>query len=102
MILSALSDSLDGRIKLCYVFGKDIFLTYTFAEELKNKKFCEFYDMCVSTMPIHNEINTIGLTVISGNPITDVKRHHVFGHPRIESHQKYANLVIEKLEQMFK
>jgi hypothetical protein len=101
MILSTLSDRLDGRIKLCYVFGKDTFLPYTFSEELKTKNFSEFVDLCASMLPSNNEINTTGLTVISGNPITNVKNHHVFGHPRIESHQKYANLVIEKLEQMY-
>ena len=101
MVLSALSDRLNGRLKLCYVFGKDSFMPYTFAEEKKDKKFSEFYDMCVSMLPPHHEINTTGLTLLSGSPITDAENHHVFGHPRIEYHRQYANLVIEKLEQMY-
>jgi hypothetical protein len=101
MVLSALSDRLDGRLKLCYVFGKDTFVSYTFKEEMKNKKFSEFYDMCVSMLPTHNEINPTALTVLSGSPITDSENHHVFGHPRIKYHEQYANLVIEKLEQMY-
>jgi hypothetical protein len=101
MVLSALSDRLGGRLKLCYVFGKDTFVSYTFSEELKKKNFSKFFDMCVSTMPTHNEINPTALTVLSGSPTTDVENHHVFGHPRIEYHEQYANLVIEKLEQMY-
>ena len=101
MILSTLSDRLNGRLKLCYVFGKDTFMSYTFVEEMKDKKFSEFYDMCVSMLPPHHEINTIGLTLLSGDCNTDTENHHVFGHPRIEYHEQYANLVIEKLEQMY-
>ena len=101
MLLSALSDRLDGRIKLCYVFGKDTFLGHLFEREIKDKIFSEFYDMCVSMLPTHNDINPTSLTTLSGNPITDFENHHVFGHPRIEFHEQYANLVIEKLEQMY-
>ena len=101
MLLSALSDSLDGRIKLCYVFGKDTFLAHTFSEELKTKKFSDFVDFCSSMLSLHHDINPTSLTTLSGNPFIDVENHHVFGHPRIEYHEQYANLVIEKLEQMY-
>jgi hypothetical protein len=103
MFLSALSDRLDGKIKLCYIFGKDTYQKWTFAEEMKDKKFSKFVDFCVSMSPLNNDINPTALTEISGNPETDKKftKHHAFGHPRIEIHQQYADLVIEKLEQMY-
>lgn len=101
MILNALSDRLDGRLKLCYVFGKYAFVSYMFSEEMKQKNFSDFFDLCVSILPTHNDINVMGLTELSGGSVPGGKNHHVFGHPRIEYHEKYANLVIEKLEQMY-
>lgn len=100
MILSNLSERLDGRIKLCYVFGKDTFLHH-FPKEMKDKKFSEFYNFCVSMVPTCNDIDPTPLVKLPGGSPRNFSSHHVFGHPRIEYHEQYANLVIEKLEQMY-
>lgn len=103
VFLSQLSDRLNGQIKLCYIFGKNQFLKHVYASEMKDMNFSKFYDFCASMSLSNNDINPTSFTEISGNPKTDkkFKNHHVFGHPKVEIHEQYANLVIKKLEQLY-
>lgn len=98
--LSNLSDRLNGRIKLCYTFGNPDYLRHFFLEELKTSNFRKFFDFSVKVCPTHNFItDNYALTSLAGR--RDDSRYHVFGHPRVQFHEKFANILIERMEEMY-
>jgi hypothetical protein len=98
--LSNLSDRLNGQIKLSYAFGAPAYLKHFFKEELKDKKFSEFYDFCVSMCPQHNFIGS-QYSISELASYRDDSKHHVFGHPRVQFHEHFANILIKDLEEMY-
>jgi hypothetical protein len=98
--LSDLSDRLNGQIKLCYAFGAPQYTKHFFKEKLKEKKFSEFFDFCTGMHPHHNFIdNEKSISELAG--WRHDCRHHVFGHPRVQFHEQFANILINKMEKMY-
>lgn len=98
--LSDLSDRLGGRIKLCYTFGNPDYLKHFLSKELENPNFANFFDFSVKMCPTHNFINlTTSISDLAG--WRDDSKHHVFGHPRVQFHKQFANILIEKMEKMY-
>lgn len=98
--LSDLSDRLNGQIKLCYTFGAPQYITHFYGEELKDSKFAEFFDFSISLLPLHNFIDHENSICEIASWITP-ETHHVFGHPRVQFHEQFSEILIEKLEKMY-
>jgi len=98
--LSDLSDRLNGQIKLCYAFGSPDYLKHFYRSELKEKKFSEFYQFALSLYPRHNFIDhTTSISELAS--WIEPTKHHVFGHPRVQFHKIFANMISENLEKMY-
>lgn len=98
--LSDLSDRLQGRIKLCYAFGSPEYLKHFLKKELEHPKFAEFFEFSAGMCPTHNFIDdTQSISDLAG--WRDDSKHHVFGHPRVQFHEQFANTLIEKMEKMY-
>lgn len=99
--LSDLSDTLNGRIKLCYAFGTPSYFREQFSEELTDEKFKDFFEFCFGLVPNHNIID-------EHNSICELamqffgESQHVFGHPKVRFHEKFANILIENLSTIYK
>jgi hypothetical protein len=95
LFLSNLSDTMNGQIKMCHALStpKDIQSIY----EQQDSNFVKF---CENLNPNKNLIYTENCMMgISGKQ--DFSTHHTFGHPRVETHKKFADLIIEKLEEIY-
>ena len=100
LLLSLLSDQHGGQIKLAYAFGTPDYFRFFFAEELKHTKFAKFFDFCCSLVPAHNLLDQqFSISGLAG-PRCD-ERHHVFGHPRIQFHHQFSQILIKKLEEIY-
>jgi hypothetical protein len=96
--ISNLSDTLNGQIKMCYALNSPYHFEIVFRNDLKEKKFAEFYNFCLNICPTHHFLeNTRALNEILG--ITGER--HPFGHPKVKYHKKFANMLIKKLEEMY-
>lgn len=96
LFLSNLSDTMNGQIKMCYALAatpKDMLSCY----EKQDSEFVSFCDKLVPNK--HFLYAEDSMSGISGKQ--DYSTHHMFGHPRVESHIKFANILIEKLEEMY-
>jgi hypothetical protein len=95
LFLSNLSDTMNEQIKLCYalVAPKDILSSY----QEQDSEFLSFCDKLVPNK--HFLYAEDSLSGISGKQ--DYSTHHMFGHPRSESHEKFANILIERLEEIY-
>jgi len=98
--LSDLSDRLNGQIKLCYAFGTPEYTKHFHTKELKDHKFRQFYNFCGSLCPTHNFIDTT-TSISELASWIDPSKHHVFGHPRVQFHEQFANILIEKMEKLY-
>ena len=98
--LSDLSDRLGGRIKLCYAFAGPEYLKYFFEEDLQNSRFSDFFNFSVDMCPTHNFLDTTASISNLAGWRKD-STHHVFGHPKIQFHEQFANILIEKMEKMY-
>lgn len=101
--LSLLSDKLNSRIKICCAMITEERNRKFYREELKQKHFNKHFNMCFDIAKLSNhyisETDCLwpdGEAAVIG-PFT----HHIFGHPRVQFHEKFANDLIVKLEQMY-
>jgi hypothetical protein len=96
--ISNLSDTLNGRIKLCYAMHGIETLKLIFHNDLKEKDFAEFFDFCINMCPSHNFIEkTVVLDILQIRP----SERHPFGHPKVKYHKEFADILITKLEAMY-
>jgi hypothetical protein len=95
LFLSNLSDTMNGQIKMCYALStpKDI-------QSIYEQQDSDFLKFCEKLIPNKNFIYAENsMSGISGKP--EFSTHHTFGHPRVEIHKKFADLIIEQLEEIY-
>lgn len=101
LFLSNLSDSMNGQIKLCYALGTPKFIEHIFSDELKKgskeSEFMKFCDKLIDNKHfIYSEKSLSELATYY-----DYSKHHTFGHPRVQYHEEFANLLIDGLEKLY-
>lgn len=99
--LSNLSDTMNGQIKLCYAIGTPTFIEHIFSEELKSGgKESDFLKFCNKLIDHkHFLYPEKALPELAG--FRDYSKHHTFGHPRVQYHEQFANVLISELEKMY-
>jgi len=98
--LSLLSDKLNSRIKLCCAMITEERNREFYREELKQKHFNDHFNMCFDIAKLSNHyISETDCLWPKGEIKPDT--HHIFGHPRVEYHEQFANNMIKKLEEMY-
>ena len=114
--LSNLSNNMSKQIKLCYAIGSSSFIKFLFPKELptsllqqlfptlqnteQQSKDSEFFDFCQSLVS-HENFLAPDISLGEITPRNEFVNHHAFGHPRVEYHKQYANILIEELEKMY-
>ncbi len=117
LFLSNLSNSMNKQIKLCYAIRAPSFIQHLFPTELPQgflrnifpnefsttsdeSNESTFFDFCHRLIPYDNFIDPeISLSELSS--WKDVSKHHAFGHPRVELHKQFADMLINKMEQQY-
>ena len=101
--LSLLSDKLNGRIKLCYALTNEKRFREFYREELKQQHFNDHFNMCFDIAKLSNHFlsETDCLWPNGGAADIDSPTHHIFGHPRVQFHEQFANALIKKLEELY-
>lgn len=91
LFLSNLSDLMNGQIKLCYALRST--RNWSRADS-------DFFSFCDNLIPSNNFLCTeIGMSDLAYK--NEYTTHHAFGHPRVEIHKKFADILIEKLEEIY-
>ena len=98
--LSLLSDKLNSRINLCCAMITEERNREFYREELKQQHFNDHFNMCFDIAKLSNHyISETDCLWPKGEIKPDT--HHIFGHPRGEFHEQFANNMIKKLEEMY-
>lgn len=99
--LTNLSETMNGQIKLCYALGTPQFIEYIFSDVLKDKsKESEFMKFCNKLLDEKHFIySEKSLSELAG--YRDYSKYHTFGHPRVQYHEEFANLLIDELEKSY-
>ena len=108
---------MNKQIKLCYAIRAASYIRHLFPEELPEsfirklfpselpsdgteRNESSFFEFCDKMIPYENFLETeTSLGEIAG--WKDSSRHYAFGHPRVEFHQQFANILIDKLETIY-
>jgi len=101
--LSLLSDKLNSRIKICCAMITEERHRKVYHEELKQQHFNKHFNMCFDIAKLSNHYisETDCLWPDGEAALINPASHHIFGHPRVQFHEKFANDLIVKLEQMY-
>ena len=98
--LSLLSDKLNSRIKICCAMITEERNREFYREELTQQHFNKHFNMCFDIAKLSNHyISETDCLWPKGEIKPDT--HYIFGHPRVQYHEKFANSLIEKLEEMY-
>jgi len=104
LFLSNLSDKMNGQIKLCYALATPKEMFSRVASSYTSEQDLEFFDLCDKIIPNNNFLyaeKSMSDLTRSIDDTTAIDAIHMFGHPRVEYHKKFANILIEKLEEMY-
>jgi len=97
--ISNQSDLNDNNIKLCYAFITPKTYKYSVLDQLSDKRANDFFEMTMNMYPKHNFLfDDICLYDLTSDPKIEGKKFHAFGHPKIQFHEQFANILIEKIE----
>ncbi len=115
--LSNLSNTMNGQIKLCYAIRPNNsikhlaptkpsanFIRKLFPSELSSDEEevgdFKFIDFCNSLLSYENFLESeTSLSDITG--WKDTSRQYAFGHPRVEFHKEFADILIDRIDKLY-
>ena len=74
-----------------------------YREELTQQHFNDHFNMCFDIAKLSNHYisETDCLWPEGEAGFINPASHHIFGHPRVQYHEQFANILIKKLEEMY-